>query len=604
MGRAWRLWIAALGISVLAPQAAPAAIFTVNDDNLGPGPAGAECSTPDFNSIQTAIASPSVLAGNTIRVCAGTYGPAVLNKSLKLIGAQGGVDARGRAAPESVITGAGTLLELQTGSLGSTIDGFQFSGGAIAIDSSSGPLSGLTVANNRIVQFTGSGITLDHEGIDVTIANNVVDGASKVGGGQLVLLGTGSLDGFRLTDNEIVNGATATGLFSDGNRNVGISPTRAPLVAGNLIHNNTTGANLGTRSFEDALIRDNTFSEANFDGLQGGMLRTVITGNRFVGNGRSGLALTSFGNINVDRGAQNSEVTGNLFSGNTTEAIFLSATQPPGTISTNEIHFNRIVGTTGITYSGNESIDAENNWWGCNEGPGSPGCASIGGTSTTVDFNPWLTLGVTAVPGSVPFGGGSQITADLTRNSDGAVAGAGFPDGASVAFATDLGSVLNPVPTSGGQAISTFTAGTTAGTATVSAALDNELVTTPVTVQAGETPPDPTPDPDPVACENAIRGTRAANRLVGTEGPDRITGLGGSDRLLGLGGEDCLAGGSGDDRINGGEDADELTGGRGNDRIRARDGNAELVNCGPGGKDVTVVDGSDRVRGCERVRRP
>jgi Ca2+-binding RTX toxin-like protein len=108
-----------------------------------------------------------------------------------------------------------------------------------------------------------------------------------------------------------------------------------------------------------------------------------------------------------------------------------------------------------------------------------------------------------------------------------------------------------------------------------------------------------------------VRGTRDDDRLRGTPRGDRIVGLGGNDVINGRKGADSLVGGGGRDRIVGGPGADELNaiagaerGARGADRIRARDGSADLVNCGPG-RDVAVVDSiEDGVYDCERVRAP
>ncbi|MBI3660428.1 hypothetical protein HY230_08165, partial [Candidatus Acetothermia bacterium] len=47
---------------------------------------------------------------------------------------------------------------------------------------------------------------------------------------------------------------------------------------------------------------------------------------------------------------------------------------------------NHILGTgTGVNNQSANSVDAEDNWWGCAEGPGSAGCPSVSGT---VDFTP------------------------------------------------------------------------------------------------------------------------------------------------------------------------------------------------------------------------
>ncbi|HEY0317815.1 MAG TPA: S8 family serine peptidase [Solirubrobacterales bacterium] len=94
------------------------------------------------------------------------------------------------------------------------------------------------------------------------------------------------------------------------------------------------------------------------------------------------------------------------------------------------------------------------------------------------------------------------------------------------------------------------------------------------------------------ACANVQRGGRGSDRLQGTAAGDRLLGRGGSDRLDGGGGADCL---------NGGRGRDTLLGGPGDDVLRARDGFADVVDCGAG-NDRAIVDGLDRVHGCEQVK--
>ncbi len=93
-------------------------------------------------------------------------------------------------------------------------------------------------------------------------------------------------------------------------------------------------------------------------------------------------------------------------------------------------------------------------------------------------------------------------------------------------------------------------------------------------------------------CATRLGGERGANKLVGTVGGDRIAGGAGADRIYGRDGADCLDGGAGRDRV---------FGGGGDDSIQARDGVADLVDCGSG-EDVAVVDPKDVTRGCETLR--
>jgi Ca2+-binding RTX toxin-like protein len=63
-----------------------------------------------------------------------------------------------------------------------------------------------------------------------------------------------------------------------------------------------------------------------------------------------------------------------------------------------------------------------------------------------------------------------------------------------------------------------------------------------------------------------------------------------------------LFGGIGNDVLYGGAGSDRLYGGPGNDTLRARDGQRDVVDCGPG-RDIAYVDRIDRVSACERIVR-
>jgi hypothetical protein len=354
----------------------------------------------DFSTIQDAIDGAS--SGDTIDVAPGNYSENLtLDKSLTLLGAQAGVDACGREATESTIIGSGTLLELRGGSAGSVIDGFEFSGGTTQIRSESGPIDNLQILNNRLTGFTGTGIFLNDNGTDITVDQNDIDGSSQTGGGGILHLDTDNFDGFQLTNNCISNGDT--GFFVDGNRNVG-SSSRPPLISGNIFEQNGAGANIGKRAIEDGDIEGNTFKDNVYDGLQGGPKDMMITGNSFSDNGRYGLALTSFGDADPSKGAQNNTITQNCFTGNgftqNGAGVVFSSSQSPGTISTNTLNQNNIVGNAvGALYGGTETINAEYNWWGAADGPSGDGPGSGDAVDgTTIDFDPFLTSFASGTP--------------------------------------------------------------------------------------------------------------------------------------------------------------------------------------------------------------
>src|SRR6185295_7942485 len=174
-----------------------------------------------------ALASP----GATVNVAPGTYPENVVdNKWVYLLGNQHGVPACGRVvgapnpASESIITGATPgvrLLQLSTGAAKGSIDGFTFLGSNRQIESISGPLDQLLIANNHFTGFTGNAVFLNDPGFDVTLNANNVD----------------------------------------------VSINRTPLIDGNVLENHTTnvGANLGSRAFTGGVISNNKIRNNAFD---------------------------------------------------------------------------------------------------------------------------------------------------------------------------------------------------------------------------------------------------------------------------------------------------------------------------------------------------
>jgi uncharacterized repeat protein (TIGR01451 family) len=208
--------------------------------------------------------------------------------------------------------------------------------------------------------------------------------------------------------------------------------------------------------------------------------------------------LTDFGTALTDRGAQNTTVKENLIINNgltaNGEGVLFSATQVAGTIATNHVNFNRIIGNrVGATYNGAETIDVENNWWGCNFGPGvgGTGCSGTpngrnGTGAANLDANPWLKLTLTAMPTSIMSGDTSTLTASLRINSDNVDTSSlncFVPNDTPVAFAAMLGTVAPPNDgTTNGVATSTYFA-QQPGNDNVSATVDGQTVSTVIMVQ-------------------------------------------------------------------------------------------------------------------------
>ena len=128
-------------------------------------------------------------------------------------------------------------------------------------------------------------------------------------------------------------------------------------------------------------------------------------------------------------------------------------------------------------------------------------------------------------------------------------------------------------------------------------AADNSA-TIAVDVAASSVPPAITPAVQHVS--HTFSGGAGNDRIAGTPGADVVYGRGGNDSLSGGRGNDVLLGGPGADLLDGGAGLDRLYGGSGNDILKARDGQRDVVDCGPG-RDRAYIDRRDRVSGCETI---
>jgi hypothetical protein len=145
-------------------------------------------------------------------------------------------------------------------------------------------------------------------------------------------------------------------------------------------------------------------------------------------------------------------------------------------------HFNRIISTTTAIDNPNSlTLNLENNWWGCNAGPGNTGCGAV--TGTGADFNPWIVLLASATPNSIAPGGMSTVAADMTHNSDNVVPVGALPNIPDSFSATN--GTMNPTAGTiiAGADSSTFTS-TNTSNAVATVTVDNQQVNVPITVNA------------------------------------------------------------------------------------------------------------------------
>ena len=248
-------------------------------------------------------------------------------------------------------------------------------------------------------------------------------------------------------------------------------------------------------------------------------------------------------------------------------------------------------------------------------GGGGGGGAAPPNLGVTLAVNPThlMLFGVADVVATVTNTGASSTQTRLRISLFGGVVLIAAPQvqiGSGCIGAQQIDCFLDFLPTGASTRVTFQVRASLVGSATITAIAIGQAEADPSNNSAGVTlevespspPPPPPPPPTRTPQSSKKTGTARADRLVGTNGPDVISGLAGNDRLFGRRGNDRLLGGVGNDLLDGGPGLDRLFGGPGRDTLQARDGQRDLVDCGPG-KDVAVVDRRDVVRGCETVRR-
>lgn len=163
----------------------------------------------DFATIQEAIDSPLVVAGDTVRVGPGEFAGALVDKSVEIKGQGGAVINDGPVHSSGLIQG----FRLLSGSSGATISHFTFADIDLDI-MNAGAVDDVTVtqcnfenAVQAISNWRGSGWEITH--------NNITDLRSRCGGGIGILIA--DFTGGVVTDNLVShNKITGTLHVSDG----------------------------------------------------------------------------------------------------------------------------------------------------------------------------------------------------------------------------------------------------------------------------------------------------------------------------------------------------------------------------------------------------
>lgn len=197
---------------------------------------------------------------------------------------------------------------------------------------------------------------------------------------------TGSTAPLGVTYNTIIgNDSSNNGLAVEGaGAGVGIFTF---LPGGNVSNNTIMNNRLLNNGLPGVAIHAHTPGE-NLDNNQ-------IVGNYISGNGRDTEDAATPGPTGINIFGV-SPIAGTVISQNVIKDEALDiAVNTPGTVA---IHQNDLDGgATGIGNLGSGNVDGTNNWWGCSQGPGSPGCSGISGSVLAA---PWLST--PATPNGAP----------------------------------------------------------------------------------------------------------------------------------------------------------------------------------------------------------
>ncbi|MEO7261881.1 MAG: hypothetical protein ABI047_11610, partial [Jatrophihabitantaceae bacterium] len=370
------LGLAVAGQAVFMPTAS-AATLTVNstaDVATNFGACGTPAQTTSSGSLREAVcaANNAGATSSTITVAAGTY--TLTNGELQM----------GKVSGSNItLTGAGQASTIINGNNASRV--FDLDPSIVGGVTTS--ISGVTITNGAVTTFGGAGIiagsgnagTKDTLTIsNSTISNNDVNSATtnKYGGG-LQFFG-GSLT---------ITNSTFSGNTSGSSSGSAVAYAHQDVAAGEQL--TITGTTFSGNSANASVANINVGGALHLSGVSTAPAMTV-TNSRFLNNTvvGSGTGIAQGGGLFSEGGSLT--LTESTFTGN---SVTGGANRFGGGISviggTAQVHYNRITGNTATNGSGvslgvasGATVDATDNWWGCNTGPGTAGCDTAAGGPT------------------------------------------------------------------------------------------------------------------------------------------------------------------------------------------------------------------------------
>jgi hypothetical protein len=353
--------------------------------------------------------------------------------------------------------GQGATIIQQTNGKDRIIEQDELFAGSIPITIQNLTLTGgdCTDASGLDCQFNGGGAILgggtgDNMTItNVTLSNNQSNpsGEDEYGGAITYIGGTFTVTGSTFSSNT-ASGAGG-GVYLEIGYDNGNIPSNFSFISSTFTNNTAKTGSGGGISFNMAAGYPSSVSGSTF------------TGNSVQSSSELGGAIDAAGNNTGEAfSLSNSRIAGNTAAGGAT-GLYISLVDPT----------------------------VNNNWWGCNAGPNQSGCQTVlqDVSSTNVPYDPstWLVLSISADPTQILSNGTSTLSADLTYNNDG-TGGFSVPNGTPVTFGGTLDSSVNPTSTTliGGAQTSTYTAGSSPGSGSGTATVDNQEVSVAITIGA------------------------------------------------------------------------------------------------------------------------
>jgi hypothetical protein len=209
--------------------------------------------------------------------------------------------------------------------------------------------------------------------------------------------------------------------------------------------------------------------------------------------------------------------------------------------------FNRIAGNLAGTGGGSgfhnagATVNAANNWWGCNAGSGSAPCDRSINASGTLTVTPQWTMRHSASPSTIVVGQSTTLTADFLQNSTPAAVALANLDamiGTSIAFNTAVRGTISAAQAtlqSGGTATAIFT-GTSVGAGSASSVVDSQTLAAAITINQASTTTTITSDlPDP----SNVNAVVTVNYTVAVNAPGAGTPTGNVVVTVSGGAETC-----------------------------------------------------------------